>query len=108
MNWEGRPGSFGAALAVPEARTDLQVLGALADEMDVHLGLPDADAARRELNALVPDITSSASRTTASAIPTRACVGRGRRGCRRDGRSPPRAATRSRAGPDQACPRYLA
>ena len=58
VNWEGRPGSFGAALAVPEARTDLQVLGALADEMDVHLGLPDAAAARRELNALVPDVTS--------------------------------------------------
>ena len=59
VNWEGRPGSFGAALAVPEARTDLQVLGALADEMDVHLGLPDDAAARRELNALVPDVTSS-------------------------------------------------
>ena len=42
VNWEGRPGTFGAALAVPEVRTDLQVLGALADEMDVHLGLPDA------------------------------------------------------------------
>jgi NADH-quinone oxidoreductase subunit G len=59
VNWEGRPGSFGAALAVPEARADLQVLGALADEMDVHLGLPDDAAARRELNALVPDVTSS-------------------------------------------------
>jgi NADH-quinone oxidoreductase subunit G len=70
VNWEGRPGSFGAALAVPEAWSDLRVLGALADEMDVHLGLPDANAARRELNALVPDITSSFPET-ASAIPTR-------------------------------------
>ena len=26
VNWEGRPGTFGAALAVPAARTDLQVL----------------------------------------------------------------------------------
>jgi NADH-quinone oxidoreductase subunit G len=68
VNWEGRPGSFGAALAVPEARTDLQVLGALADEMDVHLGLPDAAAARRELNALVPDVTS-AFPSVPSAIP---------------------------------------
>jgi NADH-quinone oxidoreductase subunit G len=59
VNWEGRPGSFGAALAVPEARSDLQVLGDLADEMDVHLGLPDAAAARRELGALVPDLTAS-------------------------------------------------
>jgi len=68
VNWEGRPGSFGAALAVPEARTDLQVLGALADAMDVHLGLPDDAAARRELNALVPDITSSFAGVP-SAIP---------------------------------------
>ena len=68
VNWEGRPGSFGAALAVPEARTDLQVLGALADEMDVHLGLPDDAAARRELNALVPDVTSSFPHVP-SAIP---------------------------------------
>jgi NADH-quinone oxidoreductase subunit G len=53
VNWEGRPGSFGVALALPEARTDLQVLGALADYMDVHLGLPDQAAARRELEALL-------------------------------------------------------
>jgi NADH-quinone oxidoreductase subunit G len=52
VNWEGRPGSFTAALSVPEARTDLQVLAALADEMDVHLGLPDIDSARRELTIL--------------------------------------------------------
>ena len=68
VNWKGRPGSFGAALAVPEARTDLHVLGALADEMDVHLGLPDDAAARRELNALVPDVTSSFPHVP-SAIP---------------------------------------
>jgi hypothetical protein len=33
-------------------RTDLYVLGAIADQMDVHLGLPDAAAARAELAAL--------------------------------------------------------
>ena len=38
MNWEGRGGSFEAALRVPEVRTDLYVLGAIADRMDVHLG----------------------------------------------------------------------
>jgi NADH-quinone oxidoreductase subunit G len=37
---------------VPEVRTDLYVLGAIADQMDVHLGLPDAAAARAELAAL--------------------------------------------------------
>jgi NADH-quinone oxidoreductase subunit G len=52
VNWEGRGGSFSAALKVPEVRTDLYVLGAIADQMDVHLGLPDAAAARAELAAL--------------------------------------------------------
>ena len=52
VNWEGRGGSFAAALRVPEVRTDLYVLGAIADRMDVHLGLPDAAAARAELAAL--------------------------------------------------------
>jgi NADH-quinone oxidoreductase subunit G len=52
VNWEGRGGSFAAALRVPEVRTDLYVLGAIADRMDVHLGLPDAEAARAELAAL--------------------------------------------------------
>ncbi len=52
VNWEGRGGTFGPALRVPEVRTDLYVLGAIADQMDVHLGLPDAAAARAELAAL--------------------------------------------------------
>ncbi len=52
VNWEGRGGSFEAALHVPEVRTDLYVLGAIADQMDVHLGLPDAPAARAELASL--------------------------------------------------------
>jgi NADH-quinone oxidoreductase subunit G len=52
LNWEGRGGAFAPALSVPGVRTDLYVLGALANEMDVHLGLPDASAARAELTAL--------------------------------------------------------
>jgi NADH-quinone oxidoreductase subunit G len=52
VNWEGRGGSFAEALKVPEVRTDLYVLGAIADQMDVHLGLPDAASARAELAAL--------------------------------------------------------
>jgi NADH-quinone oxidoreductase subunit G len=52
VNWEGRGGTFGAALSAPSVRTDLYVLGMIADAMDVHLGLPDAAAARAELAAL--------------------------------------------------------
>ncbi|HVB45944.1 MAG TPA: NADH-quinone oxidoreductase subunit G [Streptosporangiaceae bacterium] len=52
VNWEGRPGSFDEAIGVPGVRSDLQVLAGIADAMDVHLGLPDAAAARRELAAL--------------------------------------------------------
>jgi NADH-quinone oxidoreductase subunit G len=52
VNWEGRPGAFGPALSVPSARSDLQVLHAIADAMDIHLGLPDVASARRELSAL--------------------------------------------------------
>ncbi len=52
VNWEGRGGSFAPAFTVPGLRSDLYVLGAVADEMDVHLGLPDAAAARAELAAL--------------------------------------------------------
>ena len=52
VNWEGRAATFDAALSLPGVRTDLYVLGAIADEMDVHLGLPDAAAARAELAAL--------------------------------------------------------
>ncbi len=65
VNWEGRPGSFTAALAVPSVRTDLEVLAALADEMDVHLGLPDVASARRELTALTQVTPAAPSTTTA-------------------------------------------
>jgi NADH-quinone oxidoreductase subunit G len=52
VNWEGRPGSFEAALDKPGIESDLHVLRRIADEMDVHLGLPDAAATRQELAAL--------------------------------------------------------
>jgi NADH-quinone oxidoreductase subunit G len=61
VNWEGRPGTFGPALSVPAIRSDLHVLASLADEMDVHLGLPDAAAARREITALAPVSGASAA-----------------------------------------------
>jgi len=57
VNWEGRGGTFEEALPVSagrgqQSRTDLYVLGAIADLMDVHLGLPDQASARAELAAL--------------------------------------------------------
>ncbi len=69
VNWEGRPGSFTAALSVPAVRADLGVLAALADEMDVHLGLPDEAAARRELTMLTqsPALSPAPGRPSPSA-----------------------------------------
>jgi NADH-quinone oxidoreductase subunit G len=67
VNWEGRAGSFTAALAVPAARSDLQVLAALADEMDVHLGLPDSAAAIRELQLLTAGAAGPGGSARASA-----------------------------------------
>ncbi|RJL22501.1 NADH-quinone oxidoreductase subunit G [Bailinhaonella thermotolerans] len=52
VNWEGRGRTFEAALPVPGVMSDLEVITAIADRMDVHLGLPDAASARRELAAL--------------------------------------------------------
>ncbi|PSK92824.1 NADH dehydrogenase subunit G [Murinocardiopsis flavida] len=52
VDWEGRGRPFDNALKVPGALSDLRVLSAVADEMDVHLGLPDAEAARREMAEL--------------------------------------------------------
>jgi NADH-quinone oxidoreductase subunit G len=69
VNWEGRAGSFTAALAVPAARSDLQVLAALADEMDVHLGLPDAAAAIRELQLLTGGSSGRSANSAAPAAP---------------------------------------
>ncbi|MBF6359128.1 NADH-quinone oxidoreductase subunit G [Nocardia farcinica] len=56
--WEGRPRPFAAALGTSTVRreaaplSDHRVLHALAAELGVRLGLPDADAARAELTAL--------------------------------------------------------
>ncbi|MBN6055780.1 NADH-quinone oxidoreductase subunit G [Nonomuraea sp. RK-328] len=52
VNWEGRGRSFEAPLKVPGLQSELVVLGNLADRMDVHLGLPDAKAVRRELGGI--------------------------------------------------------
>ncbi|HEU5417427.1 MAG TPA: NADH-quinone oxidoreductase subunit G [Streptosporangiaceae bacterium] len=78
VNWEGRPGTFGPALSVPSVRSDLHVLASLADEMDVHLGLPDAAAARREISSLAPRPgTGAAAAAPAGTAPAPEAAQRG-------------------------------
>ena len=80
VNWEGRPGSFLAALSVPSAESDLEILGEIADEMDVHLGLPGAAAARAELAALGSAAAGPPAAGTAggsAGVPGRAPAGPG-------------------------------
>jgi len=80
VNWEGRPGTFGAALQVPAARSDLRILAQIADAMDVHLALPDAAAAVREFNELArlrPATARRAGTTAGGGGAARAPVPRG-------------------------------
>jgi NADH-quinone oxidoreductase subunit G len=66
VNWEGRGGTFGAAIPVPGLRSELYTLGAIADEMDVHLGLPDTESARAEIARIG---TWRGTRETAPVVP---------------------------------------
>jgi len=52
VDWEGRHRPFVATLHATGALPDGRVLHALADEMDVDLGLPSVEAARAELGLL--------------------------------------------------------
>ncbi|HYT10414.1 MAG TPA: NADH-quinone oxidoreductase subunit G [Mycobacteriales bacterium] len=52
VNWEGRRRPFVATLHATGALPDARVLHALADELDVDLGLRSVEAARAELDAL--------------------------------------------------------
>ena len=52
LDWEGRSRPFEASLTDTGQLLDLEVLDALADALDVHLGLPDVRTARAELEAL--------------------------------------------------------
>ncbi|MCB5180500.1 NADH-quinone oxidoreductase subunit G [Streptomyces antimicrobicus] len=74
INWEGRVRMFEAALKPdqmtrPLAPPDVRVLDRLADAADHRLGLPDAHAARRELDALGPWTGERASQHPADARP---------------------------------------
>jgi NADH-quinone oxidoreductase subunit G len=52
VDWEGRSRPFEASLNDTGRLLDLEVLHALADALDVHLGLPDVRTARAEMQAL--------------------------------------------------------
>ncbi|GAB1819173.1 NADH-quinone oxidoreductase subunit G [Herbidospora sp. RD11066] len=52
VDWEGRGRSFEVATPQPGVMSDLRAITAIADAMDVHLGLPDIAAVRRELGSL--------------------------------------------------------
>ncbi|MFI0352440.1 NADH-quinone oxidoreductase subunit G [Actinomadura sp. 9N407] len=52
VDWEGRGRPFDTVLKSAGRMSDLRVLDALAGEMDVHLGLPGPEAAKRELSGL--------------------------------------------------------
>jgi NADH-quinone oxidoreductase subunit G len=54
VNWEGRRRPFERTLRQSAAMSDGRVLNALAEEMDVDLGLPTVEAARAELLRLAP------------------------------------------------------
>jgi NADH-quinone oxidoreductase subunit G len=66
VNWEGRGGTFAEVLPVPGIRTELYALGEIADEMDVHLGLPDPESARAEIARIG---TWRGARETAPVVP---------------------------------------
>jgi NADH-quinone oxidoreductase subunit G len=72
VNWEGRGGTFAEVLQVPGIRTELYALGEIADEMDVHLGLPDQEAARAEIARIG---TWRGARETAPVVPAEVQMG---------------------------------
>ncbi|HSY14783.1 MAG TPA: NADH-quinone oxidoreductase subunit G [Jatrophihabitantaceae bacterium] len=64
VTWEGRRRPFDLTLTNTGAMSDARVLDALAEELDVNLGLPDVRAAREELLRLAP----SAARVAGPAV----------------------------------------
>jgi NADH-quinone oxidoreductase subunit G len=65
LNWEGRFRPFTTTLAGTGALSDGRVLHALADELDVALGLPDAHTTRAELARFIPTV----ARLNSAAVP---------------------------------------
>ncbi|MGH8870065.1 MAG: molybdopterin-dependent oxidoreductase, partial [Actinomycetes bacterium] len=52
VDWEGRRREFGEVLRGSGAMPDARVLTSIADQMDLHLGLPTEDSARHEIATL--------------------------------------------------------
>jgi NADH-quinone oxidoreductase subunit G len=76
VDWEGRARPFVATLRGTGSLTDSRVLDALADELDVPLGLPTVEAARAELERL-GSTRRPRSADPSVAAPEAARVGRG-------------------------------
>jgi NADH-quinone oxidoreductase subunit G len=72
VNWEGRGGTFTEVIEMPGIRTELYALGEIADEMDVHLGLPDPESAREEIARIG---TWRGGRETAPVVPAEVQTG---------------------------------
>ncbi len=69
VTWEGRRRPFDLTLTNTGTLTDAQVLNAIADELDVDLGLPTVEAARVEIDRLAVTsrrVASPASRPVAA------------------------------------------
>jgi NADH-quinone oxidoreductase subunit G len=66
VTWEGRRRPFVQTLAHTGSMSDGRVLNALAEEMDVDLGLPTVEAARAELLRLAPTGTRAAAPTVSA------------------------------------------
>jgi NADH-quinone oxidoreductase subunit G len=71
LDWEGRHRPFAATLRGTTALPDSRVLNALADEMDVDLGLPSVEAAHAEVTRLG---TTTRARGGDPAVPALAPV----------------------------------
>ncbi|WP_372027661.1 NADH-quinone oxidoreductase subunit G [Rhodococcus sp. NyZ502] len=66
LDWEGRERVFDTALRTTGVMPDQRVLHAIAAEMSIDLGLPDADSARSEIHRLG---ARSGSRPTSPQVP---------------------------------------
>ncbi|MFN2518942.1 MAG: NADH-quinone oxidoreductase subunit G [Jatrophihabitantaceae bacterium] len=79
VTWEGRRRPFDLTIANTGALSDGRVLHALAEELDVSLGLPSVAAARAELVRLAPGANRAAAPRTHDVVapPAKTAPGRG-------------------------------
>jgi NADH-quinone oxidoreductase subunit G len=76
VTWEGRRRPFDLTISNAGAMSDYRVLHALAEEMDVDLGLADLESVRAELVALAPSgIARPPAPTIAAAAPVQPGTG---------------------------------